>query len=273
MIDLPTLFNYIIPGLNLFDALIIFLLIFTRFLVMTLIMPIFGAQILPSLVRISLSLLLSVVCFSFLFDISESLTDASFLWLGLLFIKEALVGFIIGFSTSLIFFIYELFGELVDNARAANMSKILVPELKHPSSPMGTLFFQLALVLLFITGFHRELIKAAYESFTIFPPTSLTVDLTHEAFFSAAFKIMGTLFATAYRFAFPVIAISLIIDLCFGLINRVAPQINAYFLSLPAKMVGGLIMLSLALPFLLEDFLLHQEIASLVIKSLLGQNP
>jgi flagellar biosynthesis protein FliR len=130
---------------------------------------------------------------------------------------------------------------------------------------MGTLFFQLALVLLVMTGFHRELIKAAYESFEIFPPTSLGIDIFYEAFFPAAFDIMGILLATAFRFSLPIIAISFIIDLGFGLINRVAPQINAYFLSLPAKMVGGLIMLCLALPFLLEDFLLHQQIASKLI--------
>lgn len=270
MIDIHSTLNALLVDINPLDALLIFLLIFTRFLVMSLIMPILGAQILPSVVRISLSLLLSLLCFLYIVDTNDSLIDAAFFWLGLLFIKEALIGFIIGFLTSMIFFIYELFGEFVDNARAANMSKLLVPELKHPSSPMGTLFFQLVLVLLIITGFHRELITTAYESFIIFPPTTLTVDLSHEAFFFAAFKIMGILLETALRFSFPVIAISFIIDLCFGLLNRVAPQINAYFLSLPAKMVGGLIILALALPFLLEDFFLHQQIARDVIQTLLG---
>ena len=50
--------------------------------------------------------------------------------------------------------------------------------------------------------------------------------------------------------AAPVIAATFITDLVFGMLNRVAPQLNAYFLAMPVKAVAGVIMALVAfIPF------------------------
>ena len=54
----------------------------------------------------------------------------------------------------------------------------------------------------------------------------------------------------------PVLAL-LLTDLFFGIVNRVAPQINVFFLSMPVKMVLGLVVVALALPFLKEQFIFY----------------
>lgn len=260
MTGIEAAIHQLFPGITLLDALLFFALIFTRFLVMTLVMPIFGAELLPALVRVALAGVLSMVAFVLVHEEALSL-EVSLFVVVLLFLKEALLGFILGFFSSLIFYVYELFGELVDMARAASMSKLLVPELKHQSSALGSIFFQLALVLFFQAGFHREVIETIYKSFKRFPVASLTGFINPDLFKSALF-ILGSLFQTALSFALPVILICFLIDVAFGLLNRVAPQINAYFLSLPTKMLAGLIMLFFMLPFLLEDFFQHyQELA------------
>ncbi|HXW53809.1 MAG TPA: flagellar biosynthetic protein FliR [Myxococcota bacterium] len=231
-----------------------FLLIFTRMLAMSTMMPIFGAQVLPGLTRVVLSAILSSVVFAPLINQAEALAELSVFFLTMLFLKEAIFGIALGFLASLLFFAYELFGELIDISRGASMSKLLVPELKHQSSPMGTLFFQLALVITIALGFHRTIIAASYKSFLTFPVISLAWQYSSPTFTEHVFAILQTLFECALRLALPVILICLVIDLAFGLMNRVAPQINAYFLSLPAKMVGGLLILIILLPFLLDDF-------------------
>jgi flagellar biosynthesis protein FliR len=43
------------------------------------------------------------------------------------------------------------------------------------------------------------------------------------------------------QLAMPVIIGTLVTDFFFGLLNRVAPQINVYFLSMPVKSVLGLV--------------------------------
>ncbi len=51
----------------------------------------------------------------------------------------------------------------------------------------------------------------------------------------------------------------LLTDLFFGIINRVAPQINVFFLSLPVKMALGLFVVLIALPLFKDRYMYHFE--------------
>lgn len=239
------------------NALLLFFLVFTRWVVMTTTMPFLGAQLLPSPVRLALATVLSLVSFTVLAGTTPLPATMNPFFMMVLFAKEALIGFVVGFLTSLLFYAYELFGEFIDLARAASMAKLFVPEMKHQSSPMGTLLFQLALVFLLSLGLHRQIISVAYESFQVFPPFSLSPNFLHENLLALSVNVLGVLFELALKFALPIVLICFLIDLAFGLMNRVAPQINAYFLSLPAKILCGLVMFFFLLPYLLDDFVTH----------------
>ena len=267
MKDIVDILSEILPAISPHDALLFFMLIMTRWIMMTITMPFLGGQLLPSLVRIGLAALLSAICFMMLVN-QQHFADLSIVLIALLFVKEALLGFFLGFLASLIFYTYELMGELLDISRAASMSRLLVPEVKHQSSTMGVLLFQLSLVVFIGFGFHRDVIHIAYESFVTFPVLSLDSSLVKADFFSYCVNIVAVLFNSALRFALPVVVVSLLIDLAFGLVNRVAPQINAYFLSLPAKMLGGLIIVLVVLPFLLDDFSTHYQSLSNFFRAL-----
>ena len=51
----------------------------------------------------------------------------------------------------------------------------------------------------------------------------------------------------AVALAMPILVAVFLTDLTFGLLNRTAPQIQAYFLSLPAKAVAGVWLFALCL--------------------------
>lgn len=240
-------------------ALLIFMLIFTRWLVLTLTVPFLGSIMLPSIMRVLLAALLAAVTWMIVITTLPENNDLHIGFIVLLFIKEAMIGFIFGFLASLIFYAYELGGELIDLARAASMSRLLVPEVKHMSSTAGLLFFQLALVLFLGFGLHRIVLDGIFSSFMVFEVTSLTNIVADQSILHITVSILSALFQIALKISLPIIAVSLVIDLAFGLLNRIAPQINAYFLSLPAKMVGGLIIVFLALPVVIDDFIEHAQ--------------
>jgi flagellar biosynthetic protein FliR len=258
MSDIEAIIRSIIPTIEPTDALLLFMLIFTRWLSMSLLMPFLGAQLIPNLVRVALASILSAFSFVLLME-QTTFGVLNISIIVLLFVKEACLGFILGFFSSLIFYVYELFGELLDFARAASMSKLLVPEVKHQSSAMGTMLFQFSLTVFLSFGFHRPLLTSAAKSFEIFPPTAINAEFFHQNLYNSVLECLSVVFEMAVSFSLPVILICFLIDLAFGLMNRVAPQINAYFLSLPAKIMGGLIALFFVLPFLLDDFSHHQH--------------
>ena len=55
------------------------------------------------------------------------------------------------------------------------------------------------------------------------------------------------LWQIAVVLAAPVMAATFISDVVFGILNRVAPQLNAYFMSMPVKAFGGVVMIFVAL--------------------------
>lgn len=272
MKDFVYIIENLLPNISLVNALTLYMLVLTRWLVMTLTMPFLGSQLLPAPIRLGLAAMLSVISFVLLVDHVE-LSAFNTPGIVMLFFKEAFIGFILGFLSSLIFFAYELAGELVDFSRAANMARLLVPELKHQSSALGTLLFQLSLVVFVSLGFHRQILSASFASFITFPVDTLNADFVSPEILKPTFGILASLFETAVKFALPIIVVSFLVDLAFGLMNRVAPQINAYFLSLPAKMLGGLIMMFLIMPFLLEDFHAHYQEMTRFFHNFLRQQP
>lgn len=260
-------------GLKLDELLLLFMLIFCRWAVMSSIIPFLGAALIPSLVRIAIAGSLSVVS---LLMITNTITPApsiDIFTIVVLFSKEVLIGFVLGFLASLIFYAYELVGELLDFSRAASMLRLLLPHIKHQSSPMGTLLFQLSLTFFFALGLHRSMLTALALSFERFPPFSLDLDLSHESSLMIMLSVLGTLFELALKLAMPVVFICFLIDLAFGLLNRIAPQINAYFLSLPAKMVGGLAMLLFLLPLVMDEFSSHNLKLSAFFQALMVNSP
>ena len=54
------------------------------------------------------------------------------------------------------------------------------------------------------------------------------------------------------QLAVPIIIVLLLTDLFFGLINRAAPQVNTFFLSLPIKMRIVIFVLTVMLPIIIE---------------------
>ena len=45
-----------------------------------------------------------------------------------------------------------------------------------------------------------------------------------------------------------------ITDVVFGILNRVAPQLNAYFMSMPVKALGGVIVIFVSLAAITANF-------------------
>jgi flagellar biosynthetic protein FliR len=56
-------------------------------------------------------------------------------------------------------------------------------------------------------------------------------------------------------------AATFITDIVFGILNRVAPQLNAYFMSMPVKALGGVIIILIALYAIADRFEYYTSVA------------
>ncbi len=218
--------------------------------------PFFGGYATPASVRAALTVALSLL----VWDLSppvETLRPLSE-FIGRL-LAGALYGALIGWTASLVCHAVAAALHALDVARGSPNLQVFLPEAGQRSSPLGRLGFMMTLFAYVELGAPRRLLAAL-----------LTADLTERSIpdhyaplAAAAMFEAGRVLSTAMTLAVPGIACSLLVDVTFGLWNRIALTLQTYFLSLSAKSVVAVAALAAALvPFAVA---VHQHVAEHLI--------
>ena len=167
-------------------------------------------------------------------------------------IKKGLIGFTIGYITSLVFYGIQSAGQMVDNARGATIAQLQNLQLSTQTSLLGNMKLQVAIVLFFCLDGHLLYIKALFYSFERLPVNAfpqmaggLVVGGELTPIVSDIIHMSADVLLVSMQLAAPVLICLFLTDIVFGIFNRVAPQMNVFFLSLPIKMLLGCGMLFL----------------------------
>jgi flagellar biosynthetic protein FliR len=117
---------------------------------------------------------------------------------------------------------------------------------------MVSQFFTLtALVLLFATDLHQMLLIALVESYKVLPPMGLPPVGNLVA---QAIDFVGGAFRVALQVAAPLMVAGLMFWVGFGLLARLMPQMQVFFVALPLQIAFGFWTLMVALPAMLLWF-------------------
>ncbi len=231
-------------------------LVFARMLAFVAVVPFFGGQSVPNQVKVA-----EAVAFVLLMapglsaGVPELAVRGGAFGFAILVIKEVVVGFTLGFVAALVFEAVQVAGRIIDAQRGAMMGEMLNPMLQEQVSELGQFKLQVAVVIFLTLGAHRAVIEALFRSFELIPVTDfprlgtgLSPGLT------SIIALTGEMFGLGVRLAAPAMAALLLTDVFFGLANRVAPQLNVFFLSMPVKMALGIFIVMLALPIYAEQY-------------------
>jgi flagellar biosynthesis protein FliR len=238
--------------------LVLFGLCFARIVSYVAFVPFLGGKAVPSKVKIAVALSLTVIAYPQLAaEVAQSGGELQFGPVGFFFLmlKECFIGFTLSYISSAVFEGIQMAGRFIDVQRGASMAEILAPQLNERVTELGEFKFQLSLVLFIMAGLHREFIKVLIDSFAAIPATrlpevhgNLTPSLILLINVSAETLLIGV------QLALPIVLALLLTDVFFGIINKVAPQINVFFLSMPVKMMLGLFVFSLSILLLKDQY-------------------
>ena len=188
------------------------------------------------------------------------------LWaFSVLALKEATIGFFIGFFAAIPFWIVENVGNFIDNQRGATMGEVYSPLSGTQVSTTAIFFTQLVCTLFFVGGAVFVFLGALYSSYSIwpvFPEGAVFPAFSNDAPLRILGSLDGMLKATVV-IAAPVIIVMFLATIGLGLVNRTAPQLNVFFLSMPVKSALGIAMLAVYLPFIMDMLMYTKESAIL----------
>lgn len=229
----------------------------TRLTMATLIVPFLGGESIQLTARVSIIFSLGIVLYPMIAPtVSHDLAPP--IILAGLFLKEAMLGLLLGFMAAKIFWVALGIGMVVDNQRGATIAESLDPSSNEQVSPLGQ-FMQQALIALFYTGGGFLVFLAImFETYNHWPIFSFYPQLSGgfpDFFLGQLDEIMRLVVVLAA----PMLITLFLTELGLGFINRFAPQLNVFFLAMSLKSLVAFIVLVFYLPYVMHIFSSNAE--------------
>jgi flagellar biosynthetic protein FliR len=176
---------------------------------------------------------------------------------------QVLVGAALGFFTALLFSALQAAGDLLDLFSGFTLAATYDPFSQSSASIFGRFYNLVALTLLFASDGHQMILRGFLQSFRTLP---LDASFSMETFSRLLLKGIGEMFLAAIQIAGPLIAVLFLADVALGLLNRVAPALNAFQLGFPIKifLVVALSGIAIAMLPTILDTLVEKAVTAVV---------
>jgi len=219
----------------------LFFLALTRILAMLVQVPMLGGPSIPNQVKIGLGILLTAVILPWQPLPADAPTIDTLVYV-VRIVQELLIGTLVGFAATLTFSAVQIAGEMMSLGSGFNSSRILNPAMGEGGGAMDQLFVMVALLLFLVLDAHHLLFMGLERSFTVIPLNSHLPEMPIDRLIS----LFAQTVTVGIQMALPVVGVLLLADLTLGLLARVAPQIQVFFLGMPIKIGVGLLVFSLS---------------------------
>jgi len=213
----------------------LFFLAFTRIMAVMIHVPALGGQNIPSQVRIGLGLTLALVLFPLQSAPTGEMIGAFAFGIGIG--KEIIIGTLVGFAADLAFGAIQIAGSAMGMGSGFESGRIFNPSLGEAGSAFDQIFVMTAAMIFLILDGHHLVLIALQKTFTAVP---LNGALPFNGL-EAVLRMTSVFIASGVHMALPVMAALFLTDLTLGLLARIAPQVQVYFLGLPVKVVVAMI--------------------------------
>jgi flagellar biosynthetic protein FliR len=223
-----------------------YLLASLRILTWLFLVPPFNGRSMPSAAKIVLSVGLSLGVAPSVIEAGVPTGSAQLLVVAL---TQVVIGALLGFVAQLILGVIAAAGSLVDVFGGFALAAAYDPLAMSVNTIFGTFHQLLATMLLFATGGHLLVIGGLLKTFEVLP---LGETPTFDGSPTLLIKAFSLFFLTAVQVALPMIAVLFVADLGLALLTKVAPQMNALSVMLPAKIGMVLLLIGLSFPMLPE---------------------
>lgn len=154
---------------------------------------------------------------------------------------ELLTGALLGFGAMCAFAAFSFAGNLLDQQLGFGLANVFDPMTRAQSPLIASLLGLVAVVMFFTMDAHHTLLRGFVYSLEKVPLGSGM----HLASPSALVHQFGLIFSFGLLLAAPVLFCIYLIEIGMAVISRNLPQMNIFMISIPVKIICGLLLLSL----------------------------
>jgi len=218
---------------------VIVLLIFIRIAAAFFASPVYNHKSIPVLVKVFLSLVIAYIIFLTI-DKTKITVEFTLGWLFANAIKEIITGLILGFMLNFVFYGIEFAGSIIGLNMELSMAESLNPVDGTSTNEIGQVLFLASLMLFFLIDGHHYIISALVYSFSI---VHIGVFTINQSVYQLLVKYSSAVFIIAVKIASPIMVSYFLIYLAEGIIAKVIPQMQVFFVVQPLVVGLGFILL------------------------------
>ncbi len=229
-----------------------YFILFARIGTMLMLFPALGEDTIPARLRLAFALVFTSVLYPLLAETIPAMPPGLGGMVALIF-HEIAVGVIIGGIVRLTTMATQIAGSIVAFQTGLSGAMSADPTQQGMQSAVFTSFLSfLGITLIFATDLHHVALAAIYDSYVVFSPT---MPLVSEDAMQLALRTVAGAFAVGVQMSAPFIVFGLVFNLGAGILARLMPALQVYFILMPANILAGLILFALLLVMMMGWYL------------------
>lgn len=232
-----------------------FFLVFSRLGTAMMFMPGMAGKFVPANNRLLLALGLTLAVTPVLSPMLPAM-PAAFLEQAMMVAAEVTIGVLLGAIADIVLSSLHVAGTLISFQGGFANALIVDPITQQQGSVITGLLDLVAITLIFVTDLHHLFLSAAVDSYYLFLPgqfpdvgdmNDVIVHQTTESFLLGA------------KLASPFVVFTVVLYSAMGVLSKLAPQIQVFFVMMPLQLLASLALLGVSLPGMMYWFLRHYE--------------
>jgi flagellar biosynthetic protein FliR len=232
-----------------------FILMFARIGTMVMLLPGLGELSIPSRVRLTIALVLTLILFPLhraAFTVDLKAFGPILILLG----QEILVGAVLGLTARLTISALQTAGAVIAQQLGLGFVTEIDPTQNQQGAIVGNFLTVLGLTLIFATDLHHYIIAALHDSYTLFRPGEVPLigDVA-----ALVVRTSASAFRIGIQLAGPFLVFGLLFNLALGVLSRLMPQMQVFFVGVPLSILVGFLILLLVIGMMMSTFLGYLE--------------
>lgn len=218
-------------------------LIFARIGAILMMIPGVGESYVPPRIRLALALAVSLVVWPMVGGALPGLPATIGSTVGWI-LREVITGLMIGALLRAFMTALSTAGEVVSMQTTLSFAQTANPMQAQQGSTLGAFLMLLGTTLIFATNTHHLFIAGLVGSYELIAPAR---PLMVTDFVTLAIRTIADSFALGIQLAAPVIVFALVFNMASGLVARVMPSFQIFFVASPLSVILGLSIFALSL--------------------------
>ena len=230
-----------------------FILMFARIGTMLMLLPGLGEMSVPVRIRLTIALILTFVLFplhrpDYAIDLRQP--GPVLLALG----QELLIGIVLGMTARLTISALQVAGSVIAQQLGLGFVTAVDPTQGQQGLIVGNFLTLLGITLIFATDLHHMVIAGLHDSYRLFRPGEVpaVADVT-----MLVTNTVAGAFRVGIQLSGPFLVFGLVFNIALGVLSRLMPQMQVYFVAVPLSIILGFLILLVVVGAMMSGFLAY----------------